>query len=50
MTTLRPAQNILVIQLRQVGDVLLTTPAVKVLREHYPASRITFLTETGPAQ
>ncbi len=50
MTTLRQAQNILVIQLRQVGDVLLTTPAVKVLRDHYPASRITFLTETGPAQ
>lgn len=41
--------NILVTQLRQVGDVLLTTPAVKVLREQYPDSRITYLTETGPA-
>ena len=45
-----PAKNILVTQLRQVGDVLLTTPAVKVLRDHYPASRISYLTETGPAQ
>jgi ADP-heptose:LPS heptosyltransferase len=43
------AANILVTQLRQVGDVLLTTPAVKVLRDHYPDSRITYLTETGPA-
>lgn len=44
------AKNILVIQLRQVGDVLLTTPAVKVLREHYPQSTISYLTETGPAE
>ncbi|PIE35784.1 hypothetical protein CSA56_02855 [candidate division KSB3 bacterium] len=44
-----PARNILVIQLRQVGDVLLTTPAVKVLRDHYPHCRISYLTETGPA-
>lgn len=43
------ATNILVTQLRQVGDVLLTTPAVKALRDHYPNSRITYLTETGPA-
>lgn len=43
------ARNILVTQLRQVGDVLLTTPAVKVLRDHYPHSRISYLTETGPA-
>ncbi len=43
------AKNILVVQLRQVGDVLLTTPAVKVLRDSYPESRISYLTETGPA-
>lgn len=43
------AKNILVTQLRQVGDVLLTTPAVKVLRDFYPESRISYLTETGPA-
>ncbi len=44
------ANNILVIQLRQIGDVLLATPAVKALREHYQRSRISFLTETVPAQ
>lgn len=49
MTGINKAENILVIQLRQVGDVLLTTPALKVLRDHYPHSRISFLTETGPA-
>lgn len=49
MTGINTAENILVIQLRQVGDVLLTTPALKVLRDHYPYSRISFLTETGPA-
>ncbi|GAK57369.1 ADP-heptose:LPS heptosyltransferase [Candidatus Vecturithrix granuli] len=49
MTGIKSAENILVIQLRQVGDVLLTTPAIKVLRDHYPHSRISFLTETGPA-
>ncbi|MCP4399941.1 MAG: glycosyltransferase family 9 protein [bacterium] len=44
-----PAKRILVIQLRQVGDVLLTTPAVKVLRDCYPDSTIGYLTEKGPA-
>jgi heptosyltransferase-3 len=43
------AKNILVIQFRQVGDVLLTTPAVKVLRDHYPNSQMSYLTERGPA-
>ena len=43
------AKRILVIQLRQVGDVLLTTPAVKVLRENYPDAHISYLTEKGPA-
>ena len=49
MTGINTAENILVIQLRQVGDVLLTTPTLKVLRDHYPHSRISYLTETGPA-
>ena len=49
MIGINSAENILVIQLRQVGDVLLTTPALKVLRGHYPHSRISFLTETGPS-
>lgn len=39
------AHKILVIQLRQVGDVLLTTPILKILRDYYPHSHIAFLTE-----
>jgi len=41
--------RILVIQLRQIGDVLLTTPALKALRDFYPGCRIDCLTEPGPA-
>lgn len=37
--------NILIIQLRQLGDVLLTTPAIKALRKKYPHAKISFLTE-----
>ncbi|HNY49691.1 MAG TPA: glycosyltransferase family 9 protein [Smithella sp.] len=38
-------QKILVIQLRQLGDVLMTTPVVRQLRKIYPAAQIDFLTE-----
>lgn len=37
--------RILVIQLRHIGDVLLTTPAVRALRRAYPEARIEFLVE-----
>lgn len=37
--------SILIIQLRQIGDVLLTTPAAEVLRSNFPEARIDFLTE-----
>ncbi|HVY71062.1 MAG TPA: putative lipopolysaccharide heptosyltransferase III, partial [Verrucomicrobiae bacterium] len=40
----RPApRRIGVIVLRQIGDVLLTTPALAALRQHYPGARITAL-------
>jgi ADP-heptose:LPS heptosyltransferase len=44
------AERILVIQLRQIGDVLLTTPILRALRHHYPQSHIAFLTEPSPAR
>ncbi|GAK48834.1 glycosyltransferase family 9 [Candidatus Moduliflexus flocculans] len=44
------AKKILIIQFRQIGDVLLTTPAVKALRDFYPDSEIWFFTEAGPAK
>ncbi len=37
--------SILVIQLRQIGDVLLTTPAAEVLKTNFPEARLDFLTE-----
>jgi len=37
--------KILVIQLRQLGDVIMTTPVVRQLRKLYPAAQIDFLTE-----
>ena len=42
------AERILVIQFRQIGDVLLSTPVLRALRQHYPQSYIAFLTEPSP--
>ncbi len=38
-------RKILVCQLRQIGDVLLATPSVELLRRRYPEAEIHFLTE-----
>lgn len=38
-------RSILVVMLRRIGDVLLTTPAVRALRRAYPEARIDFLVE-----
>jgi heptosyltransferase III len=38
-------KKILVIQLRQLGDVLMTTPVVRQLSKIFPTARIDFLTE-----
>ncbi len=37
--------NILLIQTKRIGDVIMTTPAVRALRETYPDAKIDFLTE-----
>lgn len=44
------AERILVIQFRQIGDVLLSTPVLRALRQHYPQSYIAFLTEPSPGR
>ena len=44
------AKRILVIQFRQIGDVLLSTPILRALRQHYPQSYIAFLTEPSPGR
>jgi ADP-heptose:LPS heptosyltransferase len=38
-------KKILVIQLRRIGDVILTTPALRALAAAYPQAQIDFLTE-----
>ena len=37
-------KSILLIRLKAIGDVLLTLPAVAVIRENFPSAKITFLT------
>ncbi|MDI6736574.1 MAG: glycosyltransferase family 9 protein [bacterium] len=38
-------EGILLIQLRRIGDVLMTTPAVRAVKKRFPEAKITFLTE-----
>ena len=40
-------KKILVIQLRAIGDVILTTPVLTVLKNNFPQAEIYFLTTTG---
>lgn len=41
--------NILLIRLRSIGDVILTTPAIGALRRHVPQARLTYLVEEAAA-
>lgn len=43
-------ERILVIQLRRIGDVILTTPAVAALKARYPRARLDFLVEPPGAE
>jgi ADP-heptose:LPS heptosyltransferase len=43
-------QSILVIQLRRLGDVILTTPALKALKTVYPSAKLDFLAERPGAE
>ena len=39
--------RILIVRLSSMGDVLLTTPLIRALRERHPDATITFVTKTG---
>ena len=41
--------KILLIRLRQIGDVVFTTPAIRALREGFPEAHITYLVEPAAA-
>ncbi|TKJ41744.1 hypothetical protein CEE37_04020 [candidate division LCP-89 bacterium B3_LCP] len=43
-------KKILMILLRNIGDVVLTTPATRVLKAHYPDVAIDFVANPAPAQ
>lgn len=38
-------KNILVIQQRQLGDVIVTTPVFEAVKKNFPSAKLTFLTE-----
>ncbi|MCX6563808.1 MAG: glycosyltransferase family 9 protein [Candidatus Aminicenantes bacterium] len=37
--------KILIIRLRRIGDVVMTTPALTLLKQHFPKARLTYLVE-----
>lgn len=47
MTTRTPPRNILVIQLGDIGDVVLSTPTFRAFRETYPDARVSVLVRRG---
>lgn len=49
VSVLKTPMKILIIQLRRIGDVIVTTPAIDVLRRRFPAARIEFLVEPAAA-
>ncbi len=44
-TDLSFIERILLVRLRRIGDVVMTTPAVRALRERFPQAHITYLVE-----
>ncbi|MDQ6656407.1 MAG: putative lipopolysaccharide heptosyltransferase III [Verrucomicrobiota bacterium] len=39
--------NILLIQLKRIGDLVLTTPAIAAVRQHFPSARISLVVAAG---
>src|SRR5205807_2371510 len=42
--------NILLIQLKRIGDLILTTPAIAALREKFPKAEVTLVISTAGAE
>lgn len=41
--------NILLVRLREIGDVVFTTPAVRAIRQRYPFAHLTYIVEPAAA-
>jgi lipopolysaccharide heptosyltransferase II len=41
--------RILLVRLRQIGDVVFTTPAIRALRQHFPEAHLTYVVEPAAA-
>ena len=50
MSAISAPRSILVLQLRRIGDVILTTPAVAALKKRFPEAAIDFLVEKPGAE
>jgi lipopolysaccharide heptosyltransferase II len=42
-------RRILLVRLREIGDVVFTTPAIRALRRHWPDAHLTYIVETAAA-
>jgi lipopolysaccharide heptosyltransferase II len=50
LTSLDPhIQKILLIRLREIGDVVFTTPAIRAIRRQFPSAHLTYIVEPGAA-
>ncbi len=47
MPNAAPSPRILLVRFSSIGDILLTTPLVRALRERYPPAEITYLTKAA---
>ncbi len=47
MVAAQPIRSILLFKLRYIGDVLLTTPAIRLLRSAYPSAHVTMVVNLG---
>ncbi len=50
MINVSQPRSILVVQLRRLGDVILTTPALEALKKRYPNAKLDFLVEAPGAE
>jgi lipopolysaccharide heptosyltransferase II len=41
--------NVLLVRLREIGDVVFTTPAIRALRQHLPDAHLTYIVEPAAA-